>query len=339
MIVVLKPEASEKQILNLTRWLENKGLSVHRSDGANTSILGLVGDTTRVDIDMLNGLDIIESVKRVSEPYKDANRKFHPLDTIIDVNGVKIGGGSFPIIAGPCSVETEDQLMTIARSVKESGADMLRGGAFKPRTSPYSFTGLGEEGLRILSLAKKETGLPIVSEVMDIHQLELFEDVDVIQVGARNSQNFELLRALGRLDKPILLKRGFSNTLEELLMSAEYIMSGGNSKVILCERGIRTFETALRNTLDLSAVPVLHEKSHLPVVVDPSHATGLQRMVKPMAMAAAACGADGLEVEVHMDPPHAWSDAAQALTLEQFADLVKATRAIREVIAQPGTDV
>ena len=331
MIAILKNNASEKQIDNLIMWFENKGLKVNVSHGENHIVLGLVGDTTQIDIDLLLGLDIIDNVKRVSEPYKKANRKFHPEDSVIDVGGVKVGGGAFPIIAGPCSVECEEQIITIAKKIKELGADMLRGGAFKPRTSPYSFQGLHEEGIRLLLEAKEETGLPVVSEIMDASQMPLFENIDCLQVGARNMQNFELLKEIGKTDKPVLLKRGFSNTLEELLMSAEYIMAGGNENVILCERGIRTFETALRNTLDLSCVPVLHELSHLPVVIDPSHATGKSRMIKPMALAAAACNSDGLEIEVHNDPQNSWSDAAQALSFDQFRDIVDGCRKIREV--------
>ena len=332
MIAILKPGATDAQIEKLSQWFVNRGLQVHLSRGESHTILGLIGDTTKIDTDLLMGLDMIESVKRISEPYKSANRKFHPADTVVDVGGVKLGGGHFQLIAGPCSVETEAQICTVAAAVKASGAGLLRGGAFKPRTSPYSFQGLQGEGIRLLERAKAQTGLPIVTEVMDIHQLEYFENVDLIQVGARNMQNFELLKELGHLRKPILLKRGLANTLQELLMSAEYIMAGGNEQVILCERGIRTFETALRNTLDLSAVPMLHEMTHLPVVVDPSHATGIARMVQPMALAAAACGADGIMVEVHNDPAKALCDGPQSLTPEQFDELVRAVRAVREAV-------
>ncbi len=332
MIAILKPGASEKQVENLCQWFANRGITVHTSLGESHTVLGLVGDTTKIDTDLLLGLDIIESVKRITEPYKSANRKFHPEDSVVDVSGVKIGGGHFQIIAGPCSVESAEQISAVAQAVKASGAGLLRGGAFKPRTSPYSFQGLAGEGLKLLSHAKAQTGLPIVTEVMDIHQLELFDDVDLIQVGARNMQNFELLKELGRMRRPVLLKRGLANTLEELLMSAEYVMAGGNEQVILCERGIRTFETALRNTLDLSAVPMLHEMTHLPVIVDPSHATGMARMVKPMALAAAACGADGLMIEVHNDPAHALCDGPQSLTPEQFDDVARCVRAVREVV-------
>jgi 3-deoxy-7-phosphoheptulonate synthase len=291
--------------------------------------MGLIGDTSSIDMDLIRALDIVETVKRITEPYKNANRKFHPADTIIDISGHKIGGGNFQIMGGPCSVESQEQICIVANQVKNAGANILRGGAFKPRSSPYSFQGMRGEGINLLLEAKAQTGLPIVTEVMDISQLPLFEEVDIIQVGARNMQNFELLKELGRIDKPILLKRGLSSTLEELLMSAEYILSGGNSKVILCERGIRTFETATRNTLDLSAVPLLKFMTHLPVIVDPSHGTGLYRLVAPMALAAVAAGADGLMIEVHNDPEHAMSDGPQSLKPEAFTELVKAIEAIR----------
>ncbi|HNX15560.1 MAG TPA: 3-deoxy-7-phosphoheptulonate synthase, partial [Oscillospiraceae bacterium] len=308
------------------------GLSTYVSEGEYHTIIGLIGDTSKVDINLLEGLSIIESVKRITEPYKKANRKFHVEPSVVDVSGVKIGGGNFQIIAGPCSVETPDQILEIAGSVKKSGASMLRGGAFKPRTSPYDFQGLHAEGLELLLEAKKETGLPIVSEIMNINDLALFEQVDLIQVGARNMQNFDLLKALGQTQKPILLKRGLANTLKELLMSAEYIMAGGNENVILCERGIRTFETYTRNTLDLSAVAVLHEMTHLPVVVDPSHAIGISRFVEPMAMAATAAGADGLMIEVHNDPEHALSDGAQSVTPEQFERMAAKIQKVREAL-------
>ena len=295
-------------------------------------MLGLVGDTASMDIDLIAALDIVESVRRVQEPYKKANRKFHPKDTIIEVAGRQIGGGTLTIMAGPCSVESEEQILAVAQAVKESGATMLRGGAFKPRTSPYSFQGKGVEGLRLLSLAKKATGLPIVTELMEVHQLEYFDDVDVIQVGARNMQNFNLLKELGKQDKPILLKRGMSGTIEELLMSAEYVMSEGNEKVILCERGIRTFETATRNTLDLSAIPVLRQQSHLPIIVDPSHATGKANLVPPMALAAVAAGADGLIIEVHNDPQHALCDGSQSLRPEVFDRLAKQLKALHTAV-------
>lgn len=328
MIIILKDNPEEKQLDNLTQWLRSMDLDIHFSKGENTTILGLIGDTTAVDIDLINALDIVQAVKRIQEPYKNVNRKFHPQDTIVDIAGNKIGGGNFQIIAGPCSVESKEQVCQIAKDVKAAGANLYRGGAFKPRTSPYAFQGMRAEGINLLMEAKKESGLPIVTEVMDISHLPLFENVDVIQVGARNMQNFELLKELGKLDKPILLKRGLSSTLKEFLMSAEYIMAGGNEKVILCERGIRTFETATRNTLDLASIPLLKEKTHLPVIVDPSHATGIASLVKPMAIAAAAAGADGLMIEVHNDPAHALCDGAQSLTPEQFADVVEAVNAV-----------
>lgn len=332
MIVILKQEARQEQIDKLTRFFNEMGLKIHLSQGEHSTIMGLVGDTTRVDEDMISTLDAVEAVRRIQEPYKKANRKFHPADTVVNCGGVKLGGGMFQMIAGPCSVESEAQIIGIAKAVKAAGATMLRGGAFKPRTSPYAFQGLHGEGLRLLTEAKRETGLPIVTEIMDAAHLHLFEDVDVIQVGARNMQNFELLKELGKVNKPILLKRGLANTLQELLMSAEYIMAGGNEQVILCERGIRTFETATRNTLDLSAIPVLHQLTHLPVIVDPSHATGVSRLVKPMALAAAACGADGLIIEVHNDPKHALCDGAQSLTPEAFADVAARVRGVREYV-------
>ena len=333
MIVILKQEARQAQIDRLTAFFNQMGLKVHLSQGEHSTIMGLVGDTTRVDEDMIATLDDVEAVRRIQEPYKKANRKFHPADTVVDCGGVKLGGGMFQIIAGPCSVESEEQIITVAKAVKAAGATLLRGGAFKPRTSPYAFQGLHGEGIRLLEEAKKETGLPIVTEIMDANHLPLFENVDVIQVGARNMQNFELLKELGKINKPILLKRGLANTLQELLMSAEYIMAGGNEQVILCERGIRTFETATRNTLDLSCVPVLHQLTHLPVIIDPSHATGVSRLVKPMSLAAAACGADGLIIEVHNDPKHALCDGAQSLTPEEFADVAARVRAVRGCIA------
>ena len=335
MIVVVKQNTPKEQMENLTAWLTNLGIETHPTIGKMQTIIGLVGDTSKIDIDLIKALDIVEDVKRIQEPYKAANRKFHPDDTVIEVGKAKIGGGNFLTIAGPCSVETEEQIVEVARAVKASGADMLRGGAFKPRTSPYSFQGLREEGLRLLKLAKKETGLPIVTEIMDINQLPNFEDVDVIQVGARNMQNFEMLKELGRTDKPILLKRGLSSTYEELLMSAEYIMSGGNGKVILCERGIRTFETYTRNTLDLTAIPVLKSLSHLPVIIDPSHSTGMARLVPQMSLAAVAAGADGLIIEVHNNPAKALCDGPQSITPETFDKLkgnINKMRALREAM-------
>ena len=330
MIVVLKDNPDQKQLDNLVSWLKSMGLDIHFSKGQSTTIMGLVGDTASVDIDLINSLDIVEAVKRVQEPYKNVNRKFHPEDTVVEIaDGVSIGGGNFQVIAGPCSVESEEQICLVAEEVKKAGAGLCRGGAFKPRTSPYSFQGMRGDGIRLLLEARQKTGLPIVTEVMDISQLPLFEDVDVIQVGARNMQNFELLKELGHLNKPILLKRGLANTLQELLMSAEYIMTGGNENIILCERGIRTFETATRNTLDLAAIPLLKTMTHLPIVVDPSHATGIASLVKPMAMAATAAGADGLMIEVHNNPAAALCDGAQSLTPAAFADIMEAVNLIR----------
>lgn len=334
MIIVIKNNSEKKQLDNLVRWIEGQGLRINLSQGENTTVLGLIGDTSRVDVDLINSLDIVESVKRIQEPYKNANRKLHPEDTIIDVSGRKFGGDNFQIIAGPCSVESEKQVIGIAEAVKAAGATLLRGGAFKPRTSPYAFQGLGDAGIDILVKAKKETGLPIVTEIMGAEHLDKFVDVDIIQVGARNMQNFDLLKILGRTDKPILLKRGLAATMEEWLMSAEYIMSEGNKKVILCERGIRTYEHYTRNTLDLSCVPLLKELTHLPIIVDPSHASGISRLVAPMSMAAVGAGADGLIIEVHNDPPHALCDGAQSLRPEQFAELTEKLRKILPVVGK-----
>lgn len=316
---------------NLTDWLENQKISVHKVIGEYQTILGLIGDTSKIDIDLIQGLDIVEKVKRISEPYKNANRKFHPDDTIIDVGGHKIGGGNFQYLQVLARLRARADNLDSKRRQK-AGANILRGGAFKPRTSPYAFQGMRAEGLELLLEAKKETGMPIVTEIMDASHIDLFENVDIIQVGARNMQNFELLKELGRIDKPIFLKRGLCATLQEFLMSAEYIMAEGNQKVILCERGIRTFETATRNTLDLSAVAMLHEMTHLPVVVDPSHASGIARLVKPMSFAAAACGADGLMIEVHNDPAKALCDGPQALRPEEFAEVTRGVNAIRETV-------
>ena len=334
MIAVLKQGTTEAQTRHLVDWLSRMHVDVHISQGKEVTVLGLVGDTSRIDMELLGSLEIVDSVKRVSEPFKQANRKFHPNDTVVEVGDqVKIGGGNFVTIAGPCSVETEEQIIEVAASVKASGAHILRGGAFKPRTSPYAFQGLKGEGIRLLLEAKKATGLPIITELMNINDLPLFSEVDIIQIGARNMQNFDLLKEIGKTKKPILLKRGLANTLQELLMSAEYIMSEGNENVILCERGIRTFETFTRNTLDLAAVPALHELSHLPVIVDPSHATGKAKLVAPMAAAAVAAGADGLMVEVHNNPSCALCDGAQSLTPAQFDELNRTIQRIREVIA------
>lgn len=332
MIAILKPNTSLDQRDHLITWLKGQGLLVHISEGDKYTVLGLVGDTSHVDVDLLKSLDIVEDVKLVSEPFKQCNRKFHPEDSILQVGDIKIGGGNFCMIAGPCSVESHDQIIEVAQAVKFGGADILRGGAFKPRTSPYDFQGLKAEGLEMLMEAKKVTGMPIISEIMNVNHLDLFEHVDIIQVGARNCQNFDLLRELGRTQKPVLIKRGMANTLKEVLMSAEYVMAGGNENVILCERGVRTFETYTRNTLDLSAVSVLHELTHLPVVVDPSHATGAARYVRPMALAAAAAGADGLMIEVHNDPIHAKCDGAQSIKPADFMELAAAVRRVREAV-------
>ena len=332
MIAILKPGTTPQQTQHLVSWLKTMNLDVHISQGAEVTVLGLIGDTSRVDMDLLKSLEMVETVKRVSEPFKQANRKFHPQDTIVTVGNARIGGGYFAMIAGPCSVESEEQIIEVAQAVKASGATMLRGGAFKPRTSPYAFQGMKGEGIQLLLKAKEATGLPIVTELMNISTLDLLADVDVIQVGARNMQNFDLLKELGKTKKPILLKRGLANTIQELLMSAEYIMSEGNENVILCERGIRTFETATRNTLDLSAVAVLHNLTHLPVVVDPSHATGKADLVAPMAYAATAAGADGIMVEVHNNPACALCDGAQSLTPPQFDELSRKVQKIREVL-------
>ena len=335
MIAVLKPSATQQQMEHICQWIRAQGVEVHVSKGQYQTILGLIGDTSRIDMELLESLEIVESVKRISEPFKSANRKFHPDDTVVEITpDIKLGGGHFQIIAGPCSVESHDQIIGIAKSVSASGATMLRGGAFKPRTSPYDFQGLKAEGLELLLEAKRITGMPIVTEIMSVEDLPLFENVDVLQVGARNMQNFDLLKHLGETRKPILLKRGLANTLKELLMSAEYIMAGGNENVILCERGIRTFETYTRNTLDLSAVPMLRELTHLPIVVDPSHATGTARLVEPMALAAAAAGADGIMVEVHNDPIHALCDGAQSLTPAQFDSLAQKIFKVRRAVTE-----
>ncbi len=334
MIIVLKPSVSNEQINQFTDKLKaDYNVRVNQWDGVQSTVLGLIGDTTKIDIEYVDAQDIVESVKRVQEPYKKANRKFHPDNTVIKINdNVTIGNGSLHIMAGPCSVEGEQQIVQIAKDVKSSGATLLRGGAFKPRTSPYAFQGLKAEGLELLKTARKATGLPIVTEIMSASHIDLFEDVDIIQVGARNMQNFELLKELGKTDKPILLKRGLSATIEEWLMSAEYIMAGGNDKVMLCERGIRTYENFTRNTLDISAIPIIKKLSHLPVIVDPSHASGKSWLVEPLAMAAVAAGADGLIIEVHNDPPHALSDGAQSLTPKQFDEVAKKVFALKSAL-------
>lgn len=334
MITVLKRNTTAEQRNKLIRWFENQGLQVHISEGEYQTVLGLVGDTSSVDEELVMALEIVESVTRVSESFKKANRKFHPDDSVVDINGVKVGGGNFALIAGPCSVESEQQIKEIAREVKAAGASMLRGGAFKPRTSPYDFQGMKAEGLDLLAKAKEESGMPIVTEIMNANHLPLFENVDMIQIGARNMQNFELLKEVGKTNKPILLKRGLANTFKELLMSAEYIMSEGNEQIILCERGIRTFESFTRNTLDISAIPALRELTHLPIVIDPSHATGRAKYVEPMAMAAAAAGADGIMIEVHNDPANALCDGAQSITPAQFETLAKKVMKIRNIIRE-----
>ncbi|MBQ8250027.1 MAG: 3-deoxy-7-phosphoheptulonate synthase [Clostridia bacterium] len=329
MIIIIKPNTKKELVSSFVAELEKTpGLQAHLVDGLHTTIIGLVGDTSKIDIDNLRTSDIVEEVKRVQEPYKNANRKFHPDDTVVDIGGIKIGGSHFQVISGPCSVECEDQICEIARRVKAADSAFLRGGAFKPRTSPYAFQGLKAEGIELLLEAKKKTGLPIVTEIMDAAHLPLFENVDVIQVGARNMQNFELLKELGHTKKPILLKRGLANTIEEFLMSAEYIMAGGNENVILCERGIRTFETATRNTFDVSAIPVLKRLSHLPVVADPSHAGGISWLVEPLALAAVAAGADGLMIEVHNNPAKALSDGKQSLTPDEFYGVMLKIKAV-----------
>ena len=337
MIAVVRDSATTDQLDQLVRWIEGRGFKTHVSQGDNETLIGIIGDTTRIDPFILESMDIVERVQRVSEPYKLANRKFHPEDTVIDCGyGALVGGGNFQVIAGPCSVEGEN-LIRIARAVKEAGATMLRGGAFKPRTSPYTSQGMGEKGLDLLMEAGAELGMPVVSEVMDPRDVQLFLDkgVNVLQIGARNAQNFPLLREVGKAGVPVLLKRGMSETIDELLMGAEYVMSEGNPNVMLCERGIRTFETRTRNTFDVNAIPVLHHLTHLPVVGDPSHATGYTRYVRPSAYAAVAAGADALEIEVHSCPTEAWSDGAQALTPDQFTDAMRRIALIRDAVTAP----
>lgn len=330
MIVIFKPHTTAEKIDQFSRWVQAQGLQAHLSRGENTTLMGLVGDTTQLDLEQIQSLSIVERVQRIQEPYKKANRKFHPQDTVVTVpakgGDILIGTGHFTLIAGPCSVESERQITEVARRVGAAGAKVLRGGAFKPRTSPYAFQGMGADGLQLLGMAKQDTGMPIISEVMDKSQLPLFENVDIIQVGARNMQNFELLKEVGRQRKPVLLKRGLSSTIEEWLMSAEYIMAGGNDQVILCERGIRTFETATRNTLDISAIPILKQKTHLPVLVDPSHAAGIPWLIEPLSRAAVAAGADGLIIEVHDCPEKALCDGAQSLTPDQFEQIASGLR-------------
>ena len=335
MVIVIKQGADQVQVENLKRLLKSRNIEPHVSQGSLQTIIGCVGDVAEIDPGLIEALDVVESVQRIQEPYKAANRKFHPDATVVDCSGVKVGGGSFSVIAGPCSVESEEQIIEVAKAVKAAGATMLRGGAFKPRTSPYSFQGLGKLGLDFLSAAKRETGLPIVTELMDFKDIELFNDVDVIQNGARNMQNFNLLKEVGAYTKkPILLKRGMSATIQELLMSAEYIMASGNPNVMLCERGIRTFETTMRNTLDLAVVPALRRLTHLPIIVDPSHATGYSYLVEPVSVAAAAAGADGLIIEVHNDPPRAKCDGAQSQTPAMFAETMAKVAKVRKALFQ-----
>lgn len=334
MIAVVKETATPEQLDHLVRWIEDRGFRTNVSPGDEETIIGIIGDTTRIDPFILESMDIVERVQRVSEPYKLANRKFHPEDTVVDCgHGVLVGGGHFQVIAGPCSVEGRS-LLEIARAVRAAGATMLRGGAFKPRTSPYTSQGMGARGLDLLMEAGAELDMPVVTEVMDPRDVALFleKGVDVLQVGARNAQNFPLLREVGRSGLPVLLKRGMSETIDELLMGAEYVMSEGNANVMLCERGIRTFETRTRNTFDVNAIPVLHHLTHLPVVGDPSHATGYTRYVRSAAYAAVAAGADALEIEVHDCPSQAWSDGAQALTPAQFSDAMRRVALIREAV-------
>ena len=334
MIIILKEDTTAQELNKLSDMLKSQGVIPHITEGVHQTIMGLVGDTTRIDIESISQLKIVEAVRRIQEPFKNANRKFHPLDTVINVGNAVIGGGALTLIAGPCSVESEEQIISVARDVKASGAQILRGGAFKPRTSPYAFQGLREEGIKLLLEAKKDTGLPVVTEIMDLSQLDLFEDIDIIQVGARNMQNFELLKQLGHSGKPVLLKRGISNTYQELLMSAEYVMAFGNERVILCERGVRTFETYTRNTLDISAVPALKKLSHLPVIIDPSHAAGIAEFVPSLSMAAVAAGADGLIIEVHNDPAAAKCDGAQSLVPGDFDKLAKKLRTLKNAIQE-----
>ncbi len=323
MIIIIKQSYEETQLDNLVKWVKGQGLEVDLSKGDHSTVMGLIGDTSKIDIDLVRSMDIVDNVKRIQEPFKSANRKFHPEDTIVDIGGHKFGGDNFQVIAGPCSIESEKQIIEVAKAVKQAGATLLRGGAFKPRTSPYAFQGLRETGLELLVKAKEETGMPIVTEIMSVRHIDLFKDVDLVQIGARDMQNFELLKEVGRMKKPVLLKRGLANTVEEWLMSAEYIMSEGCKDIILCERGIRTYETYTRNTLDLSAIPLLRELTHLPIIVDPSHASGLARLVHPLSLASVGAGADGLMIEVHNDPVHALCDGAQSLKPDAFSKLVK----------------
>ena len=334
MIIRLHTTATEEQIAELRQLLETTGVTLHPVHGEQQDIIGLIGDTSRVDLRTIESLPYVEKVMRIQEPFKKANRKFHPQDTVVTVGDAKIGGGHFAIIAGPCSVETPEQVIEVAKAVKAAGATILRGGAFKPRTSPYSFQGMGPSGLALLEAAKKETGLPIVSEVMDPSQLEYFDNVDMLQIGARNMQNFTLLKEVGKLRKPILLKRGLCATYEEWLMAAEYIMSEGNEQIVLCERGIRTFETRTRNTLDVTAIPMMHELSHLPIIMDPSHAAGMSRVVPSLSLASVGGGADGLMIEVHNNPEKALCDGPQSLRPDQFETLANQVFALRDALGQ-----
>lgn len=336
MIIRLKQNADEQQINELKQSLEKLGIVIHPIEGANYNVIGLIGDTSALDARLIESLEIVDKVTRIQEPFKSVNRKFHPEDTIVEVGDIKIGGGHFAIMAGPCSVESAEQVTKIARHCKAAGAQILRGGAFKPRTSPYSFQGMGPDGLKLLAAAKEETGMPIVSEIMDISDLPYFIDagVDMLQIGARNMQNYSLLKEIGKTDIPVLLKRGLSATYEEWLMAAEYIMAGGNKNIVLCERGIRTFETKTRNTLDVSAIPMIHELSHLPIIMDPSHAAGMSRFVRPLSLASTSAGADGLMIEVHNDPAHALCDGPQALKPEAFEALTKEVFSIRDIVSE-----
>lgn len=333
MIIILKQDANEDEIEKLRKTMQAQGFVVQDIKGETTHMLGLAGDTSTLSPESISRIDIVQSIMKVQEPYKLSGRRFHPEDTVVDVKGRKIGGGHFSVIAGPCSVESEEQILSIARDINNSGAAFMRGGAFKPRTSPYAFQGLGLDGLNLLKIARQKTGLPIVTEIMSPEYLQAFaDDVDIIQIGARNMQNFPLLKQVGNLKKPVLLKRGLSSTIEELLMAAEYVMAGGADQIILCERGIRTFETATRNTLDISAIPVLHKKTHLPVIVDPSHGTGYWHLVEPMALAAVAAGADGLIIEVHNMPQCALCDGQQSITPEVFHTLMKKINAVHQAV-------
>lgn len=332
MIAVIKKDATRQQIDNLVNWFSKQGLTVNESQGDYCTVLGLIGDTSGVDIDLLQGLDIIETVTRITDSFKQVNKKFQPESTIVDIGGVKIGGGNFAVIAGPSSVESEDQIMMAAQMAKAGGANILQGGTFKSRTSPYDFQGLHEEGIKLLVQAGKSVNLPVVTEILSVEQLSLFDEVDALQIGARNMQNYELLKAMGKSKKPVILKRGQSATIKELLMSAEYIMSEGNENIILCERGIRTYETYTKNTFDISAIPTLKELTHLPVIADPSQATGRANLVKKMAMAAVVAGSDGLEIDIHPNPEQAKSDAAQTITGVTFNDVMDAVNKTRSIL-------